>query len=523
MSLQQKIIFGFLLSAVIITVLVVLGYTNFIEIKEEIRFLELSDTLRSKTLQLRRHEKNFFLYGDVMEINAVHQYINDLKTIFGQAKDYYDSDKLHGLEDEILKYEKNFLRIEASYGNFRKEFNALKPLLIKHSGFFPLIESAFLERPLIVMDIFSRIFLLQPDSQAVVTLREIDTEITSLRRTGEEILTISKDIDKSAREKVHEYINMTRLAVLSLFPLFLFVGVGAFIIISHNIVRRLKILTNAVEKAGKGDFSSLVIPSGHDEVGVLISAFINMEKDLIARDEQLNEKNRELLHNKKLASIGTLASGVAHELNNPLNNIYTTAQRLLKKSGDECSPSIKKGLDDIFDQTMRVKRIVGDLLEFARGREPQYREFELTALLSGVYNRLADTMNARDVIFTLESSVPSLNIQADQEQIERVFINMFSNAVEAMSGQGSLTVRVEPLNDIVSIRIADTGMGIPSGIVDKIFEPFYTTKDKGTGLGLAIVFNIIQKHNGRIKVESGEGKGTVFIITLPVRSEHHVV
>ena len=233
-------------------------------------------------------------------------------------------------------------------------------------------------------------------------------------------------------------------------------------------------------------------------------------------------REKELIQSKKLAAIGTLALGVAHELNNPLNNIYTTSQRLMKKAGEECPPFIKKYLNDICGETMRVKKIVGDLLEYARGRDPYFRPIALGALISAVSRRLGDSIESGAVSFSLNLNPGEIIVDADQELLEQVFINLFTNAVEAMSGAGSLAVTVDDGLEDVVIKVSDTGAGMPAEIVEKIFEPFYTTKDKGTGLGLAIVFNIIQKHNGMISVESKEGKGTTLTIMMPkkgVRNE----
>jgi two-component system NtrC family sensor kinase len=237
-----------------------------------------------------------------------------------------------------------------------------------------------------------------------------------------------------------------------------------------------------------------------------------------AMEEQLVQREKELIQSKKLAAIGTLASGVAHELNNPLNNIYTTSQRLMKKAGDEFPPFVRKSLADIFSETMRVKKIVGDLLDFARGREPNIRQVELRSLIEGVYRHLGNSVDTGKIRFRLDLNPRQVVIDADQEQLEQVFINLFTNAVDAMSGEGDLEVVVDESAEDARIRVSDSGKGMPAEAVDKIFEPFYTTKGKGTGLGLAIVFNIVQKHNGRIKVESSPGKGTTFEITLPKRA-----
>ncbi|MEF9476172.1 MAG: HAMP domain-containing protein, partial [Candidatus Mariimomonas ferrooxydans] len=314
MSLKKKIILAFLISSLIIAILVIFGYINFMEIRKEIRYLELSDTLRSKSLQLRRHEKNFFLYGDIKEIEDVHTYLKDLKVIIKQGKASFKTKKLLGLENKIEEYEQRFNRVELTAGDFQKEFNRLKPLLSQYSDFFQLTESTFLESPLVNAGILKKVFLLKAGNSAVKSLQKLDTEIRVLRKKGEEILTISKALDQSAREKLEGDIVFLQTAALFLFPLFLFVGLGASFAISHSIVKRLKILTRAIEKTGKGDFSSLTVPTKQDEVGVLINTFNKMESDLIAREEELKQKNEELLQSRKLVSIGTLASGVAHFL-----------------------------------------------------------------------------------------------------------------------------------------------------------------------------------------------------------------
>jgi len=187
----------------------------------------------------------------------------------------------------------------------------------------------------------------------------------------------------------------------------------------------------------------------------------------------------------------------------------------MKKTGDDSPAFIKKGLEDIFSQTMRVKGIVGDLLDFARGREPHYMAIELSSFLNSVYRHIGNSINTEQVHFALTLHPEEIVIFADTEQLERVFINLFINAVDAMSGAGDLSVLAEEEDTSVTIRVSDTGKGMSTENIEKVFEPFYTTKGKGTGLGLAIVFNIIQKHQGEINVESTEGKGTTFKIILP--------
>jgi signal transduction histidine kinase len=322
---------------------------------------------------------------------------------------------------------------------------------------------------------------------------------------------------------VEKTIRISQFAIFIFLPLFFITGVGTIIFFNRDVVNRLKALIEVVEKTGKGSFSKVALTqgkwSGNDEVVTLIEKFNEMEEQLAQREEELEKKNKELFQNKKLAAIGTLASGVAHELNNPLNNIYISTQVLASEVGDACPSSIKEVVTDIRSQTLRVKGIVGDLLEFARGRKPQMQETDLCELIANAYKRIGNSINAEKVSFMLDSSAGRVAVHADPELMERAFINLFTNAVDAMSGEGNLTVKVIAGEDFVTIKVSDTGKGMSGEAMEKIFEPFYTTKDKGTGLGLAIVFKIINKHNGRITIQSEEGKGTTFTITLPKGSE----
>jgi two-component system NtrC family sensor kinase len=514
MLLKKKIALSFFICAFIIAVLVVLEYVNFINIKKEIMYLEVTDTIRSKSLQLRRHEKNFFLRNDIEELKNVFVYLRDLKKLLQESRQLDNSGALAGLENEILDYERNFRNIEVIFWDFQREFGDIKPSHPRYEQFFALIESTFLERPALNADLLQSVFSLDSEDKAVRELRVLDADMSALRKNGEDIVVISRELDKGARAKVDRFIHTSQIAILIFFPMFLIIGIGIFLFIISNVVRRLEALTKVVERTGQGKFSPLAMPAmnwaDNDEVGVLIGKFNAME-------EQLAQREKELIQSKKLAAIGTLASGVAHELNNPLNNIFTTSQRLMKKAGDECPPFVQKSLRDIYSETMRVKKIVGDLLEFARGREPHMRPLELRRLIQGVYRHLGNSVDIGKIRFSMELHPQEVVIDGDQEQLEQVFINLFTNAVDAMQGEGELKVLVDESAEEVRISVSDTGRGMSAENLEKIFEPFYTTKDKGTGLGLAIVFNIVQRHNGKIEVESGAGKGTIFRITLPKR------
>jgi len=528
MSLQKKIILSFLGGAVIIAMLSAFLYINFLEIKKETSFLELTDTVRSKSLQLRRHEKNYFLYAPEQatgESAAIYQYIGELDDILGNVKGPA-ADRTAYLRDLIHEYRSRFRTIEGLVNSVSSESKLLEASSPAYAKVSRLLAANFLDKPLEDVRYLREQFSFRHDHKLILGLTMLDVEISGLRKTGENILAASKELDRTAREKVDNFIHISRIAILLVFPLFLIVGFGTILYIVSGVVKRLRLITGVIEKTGKGGYVHLTEDAGewgNDEVGQLITKFNYME-------DQLEQREKELLRTKKLAAIGTLASGVAHELNNPLNNIYTSAQRLLKKmdpqsldkkstdSGnmDTQTPEfIKKGLNDIFGQTLRVKSIVGDLLEFAKGREPHHRAVALLDLVSGVFNRLKDSAGVAGVELKINMQPPEIVMYADPEQLEQVFINLFTNAADAMSGTGTLTFKAVEENDFIRMEVADTGPGMSDETLDKLFEPFYTTKDKGTGLGLAIVFNIIQKHHGEIRVATEKGKGSTFFISLP--------
>ena len=520
MSLRKKIIFGFSISAFIITILAGFEYFNFIQVRNEMRFLEVTATLRNQSLQLRRHEKNYFLFPEKAadEAKATHDYLDQLNTTI-DAMQSGDPGKIGSLKELVSQYSQKFSNIEKLLPEVTQDFENRKTTFTPYEIFIPLMEADSRDKPLYVADLLQNQFFFPPTDQQVVKLQELDSDIIALRETGENIIETSRNLDTDARDGAEGGIRLSQIAILIFFPLFLLFGLSAMLYISTDVVKRLKILTGAIEKIGKRYTHGAPAPHSEathkDEVDVLVEKFNNMNTQLIAWEDELDEKNRELLQSKKLAAIGTLASGVAHELNNPLNNINISAQVLKKQAGPRDSAATREIIDDIVGQITRVKGIVGNMLEFAREREPRLEEVELNSLVSNVYSLVSGTHDVNGITFVLDSNEGGVLLQGDPSQLEQVFVNLFTNAVAAMSREGQLAVRIEPQTDLVRIFVSDTGSGISEEDREKVFDPFFTRKDKGTGLGLAIVMNIIRKHGGDISLVSEEAMGTVFEITLP--------
>lgn len=217
----------------------------------------------------------------------------------------------------------------------------------------------------------------------------------------------------------------------------------------------------------------------------------------------------------KLSSLGRMAAGIAHEINNPLAGILLYSSNLLKKVPEE--GPLKKGLEVILHETVRCRGIIQDLLDFSRDREPAKALGDINGVLNKALAILANEFSVHRIAIEkhLSDDLPSLLI--DTNQMEQVFINFFMNAIEAIQGQGSISVRSlkDPDNREIVVEVEDSGMGIPQEHLEKIFEPFFSTKPKGTGLGLAVNYVIIQKHGGQIHVRSQPGQGTTMTIRLP--------
>lgn len=521
MSLRKKIIISFIISAVIVGFLAIFVYVNFLSIRSEIRFLEVTDSIRNRTLELRRHEKNFFLFEEntTEEAEAMRGYIDQLYDITEdvQSRDAEKADALAGL---LTSYEEQFNEVETGLAEATAELAALETMSSEYDTAAPLVKATIRDKPASVARFLQDQVVLPADHPLVVKLNELDTREESLRRTGEQLILIADDLNKDARANAESGINASQTVILVFVPLFLVIGLSLLLVISTSVVRRLKTLTSSVEQIGERFVpgTEVVREKGGrmDEVDILVEKTRRVNSQLMDWERELDDKNEQLIRSKKLAAIGTMASGVAHELNNPINNITISAQVLQKKIPADAPPEVREIVADIIGQTLRVKGIVSNLLEFAREREPRMSKVKLVELVGNAYSRVSRTMDTDGVDFSIDSEA-EISIRADNDQLERVFINLFSNAVAVMEGNGKLTVKMEEEDGWAIIWVADNGGGLPQEDLEKIFDPFFTKKENGTGLGLAIVMNIISQHGGDISAVSEEDMGTVFEIRLPER------
>lgn len=227
------------------------------------------------------------------------------------------------------------------------------------------------------------------------------------------------------------------------------------------------------------------------------------------------ELEHQLAQTERLAELGTLAAGMAHEIGTPMNVILGRAEYLMRKTSDE---STKKGLGTIVTQVERITKIMNQLLSFARRRPIERRPLVLATVVHDILDVVQDRLQKRETILDLTLDAKCQKVFADRDQMGQVILNLIINAIQAMAEGGTLTIRLKGDKKLAHLSISDTGFGIAKENLSKLFTPFFTTKEvgEGTGLGLTVVHGIIQEHEGNLKVESQVDKGSTFTISLPI-------
>jgi two-component system NtrC family sensor kinase len=296
-----------------------------------------------------------------------------------------------------------------------------------------------------------------------------------------------------------------------------------------------------MERVAGGDFDHSVPTKSIDELGVLADTFNSMIKDLKAAreqrerwtqtlEEEVAKKTEEikktqagLVQTEKLASLGRMAAGVAHEINNPLTGVVTFAHLMKKRFPPDSDDA--EDIDVIIEQAERCAKIIKNLLTFARATPSEKGKIDINNVLSRTIQLVRNQEKFHNIKFDINLADTALITLGDGTQFQQICLNMFLNAADAMHLRGKITVATRQIEDdntpFVEIEFTDTGSGIKEADLAKLFEPFFTTKpvDKGTGLGLSVSHGIVKHLGGNIKVESTVGKGTSFFVRLPLTEQ----
>ncbi|HEX5023421.1 MAG TPA: ATP-binding protein [Candidatus Binatia bacterium] len=321
--------------------------------------------------------------------------------------------------------------------------------------------------------------------------------------------------------------------ILTTFILIALLTSVILVLVRRNVSRPISELIDRISAIGEGHWEKRIEVRGKDEISSLAVEFNQMcqrLEDLYGRlvKEQQDRLSLErgLRQSDKLASIGQLAAGLAHEIGTPLNIIGGRAEFLLRRPRSE--EDLSQNLQIIRSQIDRITRIVRQLLEFSRRREPAFRSLELLPLLNKVIRLLEHKILDRGINVKIQIPETLPAIQADPDQLQQVFINLFLNSLQALEPGGTIKISASTIHngngngagsDNLGIEFEDNGGGIPAEHLSHVFDPFFTTKDvgEGTGLGLSVSYGIIKDHGGEIRVESQPGRFTRFIISLPAR------
>jgi len=322
------------------------------------------------------------------------------------------------------------------------------------------------------------------------------------------------EVDRALRNGQMRLLTFALIAVAA-------ISLMIYWLVGRIVLKPVRRIVTVTRKIADGDLSQKVPLRKNDEIGKLAEAFNDMM-------QKLSETQRQLLQSNKLASVGRLAAGVAHEINNPLTGVLTYSSFLLKRADKD--PELRDDLEVIVRETKRCRRIVKGLLDFSRQTVRERRPVQINESILHACRIVKNPLSMQKTKIEQELGENLPMISADANRMQQVLINLLVNAGDAMpEGGGIITVTTDLVKDAdfgtgpdgradaVRVRVTDTGCGIPAENMDTIFEPFFSTKGtRGNGLGLAIVWGIIERHGGHLSVESEVGKGTTFTVLLPI-------
>lgn len=329
-------------------------------------------------------------------------------------------------------------------------------------------------------------------------------------------LTLLLQEPQSNLRQGEQRIQMRSMAIAAIV---LILTINLILLFASSITSPLTQLMKLMEKVGKGEFTGKIKVKSSDEIGRVANMFNKMMGELKKRDDEIESAKSRLIQSEKMSAFGQMSAGIAHEVKNPLAGILGYAQMSKKKlpQGHEVLPYI----EIIEKETVRCKEIVENLMKFARQEKAIMSRIDINKTVKDSIRLVEHQLSISGIkvvqAFALDGA--PIWIRGNSNQIQQVMMNLMLNAQQAMENKGTLTISThfDPEGQKVLLMVSDTGSGMSAEVKARIFEPFFTTKGagKGTGLGLAVSIGIVKDHGGLIDVESAQGKGTTFTLTLP--------
>ncbi len=459
MKIKTKLVVGSLVSLSLLVVLAVLARNDMNRVVDKLRFVEVQDDLNAGFLEMRLSEKNLFLFHDQAALGEI-------------------AAKIDESWDELAKSRERIVR-----GAGEANYQALRRHLADYAA-------------------------------AVETARKTqdpgpDVE-EAMREAGRAMREFSTSLVAREREQVGEIIAISRRTMSVSLVAVVCTAVLAAPLLFRKVLRSLAQVERLAGAIAEGKFESIAVARhSHDELDSAITALNTMS-------ERLSSREAEILQSKKLASLGTLTAGVAHEITNPVNNISMIAETYEAAHEDLSQGERLDMMRQIQKECERIHAIVTSLLEFSKPKTASMRPVSVNALVGDTLPLVRNMLHVSNIDLDLDLAEEPPQVMADASQMHQVLVNCITNAIQAMGPGGHLSVATGVEDGLARISIADSGKGIAPEVLPHIFDPFFSTKGtEGTGLGLSVSYGIVKNHNGQLRVESGLGQGTTCVIELP--------
>jgi len=470
-SLRVQIFVSFFLIFLFTAGVAILLMSTSHQVEEKLRMLEVVNDYVAEIQQARRFEKNYFLYGTNLS--------DALENIY-RAKDIFDRNEPE-LRKVLGKNDPGFL-----VPNFKLYEELLKRLVDLHHSE-------------------------KGDQVSPGTKNNIELE---LRKQGQQMISFAQDLMSREKTAVSEALRRSRnIHIYSLIFLLFFIALNAYLL-GSRILGTIDRFAAYSRRIASGDFTPITPARSYRDEFTDLAICIN---DMI---QELENREAILIQSHKMRAVGTLTAGVAHELNNPLNNITLTAHMLLEDYEKLADEERKEMVEDVISEAKRSKDIISNLLDFARESSSQVEPLDLKQVLKDTIDLASNQLKLANIRVSFQAMENLPRVHGDSQQLRQVFLNLILNAIDASPKGAKIEILVLAADDpsYLAVKVIDFGTGIPEHILGSIFDPFFTTKGKGkgTGLGLSVSQGIIAKHGGQIRVTSREGKGSTFTVTLPV-------
>ncbi len=469
-SLRLQLLLGFLLTFLFAVGIAFLIINDINELEKKTRGLEIVNDYAIEIDQARHFEKNFFLYK------------TNLKDALESV--YHSKEILEKNREELtdILNQKRYKEISSNVHNY---------------------ESLLEELIALVSDPHS--------TPGKKRLKPIEARI---RKQGQQMVSLAQDLMKKEKKSVEKtFARSRRTQFYSLIFLLIIMLITVYLL-GNNILARIMRFEKYALRIAEGNFE-LIKPAR-----IYRDEFTNLAIAVNYMITELEKHETMLVQSHKMRAIGTLTAGVAHELNNPLNNIILTVYSLLEDYKSLKDNDRKEMIQDIGKESDRAMKIVSNLLDFTRESGTTLEPLDLVQLVKTTIDLAANQLKIARVKTVFHASENLPRIQGDSQQLSQVILNLILNAAAASPKNGKIQIILSPADkpEHITVKIIDEGTGIPKYFLNRIFDPFFTTKErgKGSGLGLSVSQGIIAKHGGSILVDSVEGKGSVFTVVLPV-------